>query len=393
MSADQNAFVEPDRGIASSERARRLDALSELVTRFAHDLNNVLSTVALNLTVIEKKCTDPTALWFTASALRAADRGTDLVQRLLAFAGKQTITRAPADLNSLLARMRSAFSRTVGPKVELILRAAEDLWPVSVDADQIEFALVQVASNAHDAMPEGGHLIVETSNVRVTAATADLAAGDYVALSIEDTGEGCSEAALERAFEPFFSTKTDQAHVGLGLSVVLGIAKQHGGTARVLASSGGGCRVEIFLPRASDAEISAARSREAAPRGRQLAKSTVLVVDDDPDLRAVARDGLEILGCDVLLAGGGPDALEILKSHGPVDLLMVDVRMGGMDGLELIQRARGIWPGLKALVMTGGAEVPDSRNGATRMLRKPFRVDDLAQEIAALLSSDQPASQ
>jgi nitrogen-specific signal transduction histidine kinase/ActR/RegA family two-component response regulator len=393
MSADQDAFVELDRGIASRERARRLDALSELVARFAHDFNNVLSTIALNLTLIEKRCTDPTALWFAASALRAADRGTGLAQRLLAFAGKQTIARAPAELNSLLARMRSSLSRTAGPKVELILRAAEDLWPVSVDPDQIEFALVQVASNAHDAMPEGGHLTVETSNVRVTAATADLAAGDYVALSIEDTGEGCSEAALERVFEPFFTTKTDQTHLGLGLSVVLGIAKQHGGTARVLPASGGGCRVEICLPRASEAEISASRRHEIAPQRRQLAKSTVLVVDDDPDLRAVARDGLEILGCNVLLADGGPDALEILKSHGPVDLLMVDVRMGGMDGLELIQRARGIWPGLKALVMTGGTEPPALLHDATRILRKPFRVDDLAQEIGALLSRNEPASQ
>jgi hypothetical protein len=289
--------------------------------------------------------------------------------------------------------MRSPLARTAGPKVELILRAAEDLWPVSIDADQIEFALVQVASNAHDAMPEGGHLKVETSNARVAAATADLAAGDYVALSLEDTVEGCSEAALERAFEPFFSTRTDPAHLGLGLSVVLGIAKQHGGTARVLPASGGGCRVEIYLPRAREAEISASRSQEAAPQARQLAKSTVLVVDDDPDLRAVARDGLEILGCDVLLADGGPEALDILKSHGQVDLLMVDVRMGGMNGLELIQRARGIWPDLKALVMTGGAEVPDLRDAAIGMLRKPFRVDDLAQEIAALLSRGEPASQ
>jgi CheY-like chemotaxis protein len=288
--------------------------------------------------------------------------------------------------------MHPLLCRTVGPQVELGLRAAEDLWPVSVDADQIEFALIQLACNARDAMPEGGDLTVKMANARLRAPSADLAAGDYVALSIEDTGGGLSELALARAFEPFFTTRREPAHLGLGLSVVHGIAKQHGGTARVMPSSGGGCRVELYLPRAREAEISALRAGEATPGARHLSKSTVLVVDDDPDLRAIVRDGLESLGCGVLLADGGVTALEILAEH-PVDLLMVDVKMDGMDGLELIRRARGVRPRLKALVMTGGAEMPEVAAGATATLRKPFRIDDLAQEIARLLSSDARPSQ
>ncbi|HKF70283.1 MAG TPA: response regulator [Stellaceae bacterium] len=393
MSVDQDLPIESDHPIASADQAQRLDALGQLVGRFAHDFNNLLATIVLNLTLIEKRCTDPTALWFAGSALRAAERGTSLAQRLLAFAGKQTITLAPTDLEQLVSGMHPLLSRTVGPQVELGLRAAEDLWPVSSDADQIEFALIELACNARDAMPQGGDLMVEMANARLRAPTADLAAGDYVALSIEDTGGGLSELAQARAFEPFFTTRRDPAHLGLGLSVVHGIAKQHGGTVRVMRSSGGGCRVELYLPRASEAEISALRAGEAAaPGARHLSKGIVLVVDDDPDLRAIVRDGLEGLGCDVLLADGGVTALEILAVH-RVDLLMVDVKMEGMDGLELIRRARAVRPRLKALVMTGGSEVPELAAGATATLRKPFRIDDLAQEIAGLLSSGARPSQ
>ena len=374
------------------EQARRLDALSQLVGRFAHDFSNLLASIVLNLNLIEKKCTDPTALWFAGSALRAADRGAVLAQRLLAFAGKQHLMRAPADLNRLVSGMRDLLSRMAGPEVELVLRAAPDLWLVSVDPDQIELALTSLATNAHDAMPRGGRLTVEMVNTRIAEAMVDLAPGDYVVLSLEDTGEGLSEEALYRAFEPFFTTRGGQQHLGLGLSVALGIAKQHGGAARVMRAPAGGSRAEIYLPRAVKAEAGRSHDEDNATNGaRGPNKTTVLVVDDDPDLRVVAQDGLKSLGCDVLLADSGVAALGILASHPPVDLLMVDVRMTGMNGLELVRRARVMQPGLKALIMTGGADVPEVGGGlgaATALLRKPFRAADLAQGIAALMSGN-----
>lgn len=259
-------MTEQDR--ESLEHARRFDALSQLVGRFAHDFSNLLATIVLNLNLIEKRCADPTALSLTDSALRAADRGARLTQRLLAFAGKQQLTRAPTDLAHLVSGMRELLARTAGREVELVPRFGRDLWPVSVDPDQIELAVTVLVANAHDAMPQGGHLTMEMSNARIAAATADLAPGDYVLLSLEDSGEGLSEQALQRAFEPFFTTRPGQEHLGLGLNVALGIAKQHGGSTRLMRAATGGCRAEIYLPRASEGGTAVSHDRNIAPPPR-----------------------------------------------------------------------------------------------------------------------------
>jgi CheY-like chemotaxis protein len=371
------------------DRLGRLDSLNQVVGGFAHDFSNLLTTITLNLNLLEKKCSDPTALWFARSALRVADRGADLVNRLLAFAGKQTLSRVPADLNLLLSGMRDLLSRTVGPSVDLVVLGAGGLWPASVDRDQLEFALLNVAENARAAMPRGGRLAIEMANARIATPLGDVAPGDYVVIALEDTGEGLSEEAAERAFEPFFSTRRSPEHPGLGLSVVLGIAKAHGGSARVVRAAGGGCRIELYLPRATEAEMHGSPDPDGeSDAATQPASTTVLVVDDDPDLLAVAQDGLTSLGYDVRLADSGSAALEVLASHGPIDLLMVDMTMAGMSGLELIRRARETRPGLKALVMTGGPAATAGCDGSSTaaMLAKPFRAADLAQAVAAVMS-------
>jgi len=176
----------------SIERARRLDAMSQFVGRFAHDFSNLLATIVLNLNLIEKKCVDPTALGFAASALRAADRGASLAQRMLAFAGRQQLARSPTDLAHLVSRVRDSLARSAGPDVEVMLRRAEAA-SASVDADQIEFALVNLAENAREAMPRGGYLAIEIANTRVAAETSDLAPGDYAVIAVEDSGDGMSE--------------------------------------------------------------------------------------------------------------------------------------------------------------------------------------------------------
>ena len=375
------------------ERAKRLNALSQVVGRFAHDFGNLLAAIVLNLTLIERKCTDPTVLGFAGSALRAAERGAILASRLMAFAGKQQLSRASTDLKLLISGMRDLLSRVAGPAVEVVVRAPEGLWPVSIDRDQIEFALVNVTENARDAMPDGGALTIEMANAQIATEAPDLAPGDYVIIAITDTGEGLSEEASERAFEPFFSTRRSQEHPGLGLSVVLGIAKAHGGSARLMPAAGGGSRIEIYLPRATEVEINAPRDPVTALSwASRSAKTTVLVVDDDPDLLAVVQDGLTGLSCDVLVADGGVAALEIVASRSPIDLLMVDLNMKAMTGLELIRRARIVRHGLKALIMTGGGDVPDVRKTVpkTALLRKPFRAADLARAIANIVSDDEP---
>jgi CheY-like chemotaxis protein len=367
----------------------KLDLLGEVIGRFAHDLNNLFATIVLNLNLIESKSADPTAKWFAGSALRAADRGTSLSNRLLAFVGKQTLECVPTDLHGLVSGMRDQLSRAAGPTVELILSADEALWPVLVDRDQIAFALVNVTENARDAMPRGGRLTIELANARLDEPTPDLAAGEFVVIALEDSGEGLSAEAMARAFEPFFSTRRSHEHPGLGLSAVLGIARAHGGSAQLSRAAQGGCRVALFLPRAPESDLRQSDEGDsAASRAKQLA--TVLVVDDDPDLLAVAREGLASLGCDVLATDSGSDALDKLASNPAIDLLMVDLNLVGMTGLELIRRAREVRPGLKALIMTGGADLPSARQGGGRLplLSKPFRAPDLARAIAVVLSTD-----
>jgi CheY-like chemotaxis protein len=368
----------------------KLDLLSQVIGRCTHDLSNLFATIVLNLNLIESKSADPTAVRFAGSALRAADRGASLANRLLAFIGKQKLECVPTDLRLLVAEMRDVLSRTAGPTVELMLRGADGLWPASVDRDQLEFALVNLTENARDAMPRGGQLTIGLANTTVSEPSSDLAAGDYVVLSLEDTGEGLSSEAIARGFEPFFSTKRSHEHPGLGLSAVLGIAKAHRGCARLGRAADGGCRVELFFPRAPEAEARSSPEAEAASSHAKR-RATVLVVDDDPDLLAVAQEGLVSFGCNVLLANGGSTALDVLASNSSVDLLVVDVNLGGMTGPELIERAREIRPGIKALIMTGGAEIPRVGRDGSRpppMLSKPFRAADLARAVAAALESE-----
>jgi len=364
-------------------RSDRFDALGRVVGNAAHDFSNLLASIVLNLDLIEKKVADPEILWLARNALRAADRGTALTHRLLAFAGKQRLARAAVDLNTLLSARRDLFSRTVGPSVEVEYRLSHDLWPVLADPDQIELAVVSLALNARDAMPDGGRLTIETAKRRLRDGEGDCAAGDYVELSLSDSGTGMSGEALERAFEPFFTTRGTPERTGLGLSVVQGIARRHGGGAAIQSSSEG-TAAEIYLPRTISISSEATKGGVGEPDLIRNAAPSVLVVDDDPALRAVVLDGLKSLGCEVLQAENGPRALEILASDRRIDLLMADVRMAGMSGLVLIERARSVRPGLNVLIMTGYGEGPghDALREDIPVLRKPFRVADLAHQIA-----------
>ena len=380
--------------LGSGRRAsHKLEAVRQLTGTVAHDFSNLMAAIALNLNLIEKHVDDPGLLRSVQAATRAVRRGSELTDQLMTFAGKRQVSLEATDLNALLAGIRGRLQRTVGSRVRLVLSSGPDPWPALVDPYQIETAILNLAANARDAMAEGGSLRIATANRRVAAVVPDLAPGDYVVVSVMDTGQGMSEAVMARAFEPFFTTRGDSKGTGLGLSIVLDIAKRHGGTAQIGSRVGAGTTVDLYLPRAVTARPNRAASAAPAPRAPGLGRGrTILLVDDDAELRAALADALEGMGCEVVHGGDGAAALRVLRSDLPVDLLLVDVKMAGMSGPEVVRRAHVLRPGLKVLVMTGYGDISELRAsslGVASVLRKPFRAEQLAAEIARL--TDQPA--
>jgi CheY-like chemotaxis protein len=265
----------------------------------------------------------------------------------------------------------------------------EGLWPALVDPTQTELVLLNLAINARDAMPEGGRLTIRTANVSRGDAPADLAAGDYVLISVSDTGEGMSEEVLRRAVEPFFTTKEPGKGSGLGLSMVHGVATQSGGGLRIDSRLGRGTTVNVYLPRARRVSPGA---REREPLSATVhERVTIMVVDDDPDVREVAVSSLESLGYHMLAAENGPAALDLLARSGPVDLLIVDMAMPGMNGVELIRRARERRGDLRAMLVTGYADVAAfAPADSDLVLQKPYRLERLAENVAEALHREAP---
>jgi CheY-like chemotaxis protein len=294
----------------------------------------------------------------------------------------------PVDLNRSITGMEDLLARTIGVAVEIRTALATDLWPALVDPNQLELVVLNLALNARDAMPGGGTLSIETRNV--AAAGLDpalaLAAGDYVAVAVADTGTGMPEEVAARAFEPFFTTKEPGRGSGLGLSQVYGVARQSGGTVRIRSAVGQGTMVELYLPRASDRPVAAERGAAEVIAG---SRATVIVLDDEPEVREVAVAHLETLGYRAIEAPTGGAALALLESSEPVDLLIVDYAMPGQSGIEIMREARRRRPGLPMLLLTGYADtvVLDRELDAAFVLRKPYRMHELASRVEAVLKS------
>lgn len=367
--------------------AQQLDALRQLTGTVAHDFSNLLAAIALNLNLIEKHADGPALRPALQAATRATQRGSALTDQLMAFAGKRQVTLEAIDLEQLLSGMRAELQRMLGRGVRLAVSAGPGIWPVLVDPCQVETALLSVAANARDAMPHGGSLSIAAANRRVATPAADLAAGDYVVVSIADTGDGMSEPVLARAFEPFFTTREERKGSGLGLSIVLDVARRHGGAVQIRSRVGAGTTVELYFPRATAVKEAASA---APPTSGLRRRRTALLVDDDAALRAALTEVLEEFGCDVVAAADGAAALGILRSDRPVDLLLVDLKMAGMGGLEVVHRARRLRPALKVLVMTGYGDMAEetaAAAGIAGVLRKPFRIEELAAEITRLAAA------
>lgn len=375
-------------------QAQKMEAVGQLTGGMAHDFNNLLAVVLGNLQLLERSVAgDEKAMRRAASAVEAAQRGTELTQRLLAFSRRQTLQAEVVDPNELITGMDDFLRRSIGESIELELAVAEDVWRTKVDPNQLETALLNLAVNARDAMCGGGHLTVETRTATLDEAYSeshtDVAPGDYVVIAVSDTGTGMPEAVRERVFEPFFSTKETGKGTGLGLSMVYGFAKQSGGHTEIYSEEGNGTTVRLYLPR----DRSAAAPAPCRPGDQQVipgGSETVLAAEDNPDVREVAVSLLEDLGYKVVEAENGHEALRVLGERDDIDLLFTDMVMpGGMNGAELAVAALARRPDLKILYTTGFAEASVLRrrelHAKAAILTKPYMQPELALAVREAL--------
>jgi PAS domain S-box-containing protein len=381
-------IAERQRTEAALLQAQKLEAVGQLTSGVAHDFNNLLTGVLGNLELLERRLDSEESLRRLRAARLAAERGARLTHQLLAFSRKQRLAPTSLDLNRLISEASDMLFRTIGATVRIETVLTNGLWPALVDPTQIELVLLNLAINARDAMPEGGRLTIRTANVGQTDTPADLAPGEYVLISVSDTGQGMTDEVLTRAMEPFFTTKEPGKGSGLGLSMVHGVATQSGGGLHIDSRLGRGTTVNVYLPRAR--HISAA-AREREPLSVTVhERATIMVVDDDPDVREVAVSSLESLGYHMLAAENGPVALDLLARSGPVDLLIVDMAMPGMNGVELIRRARERQD-LRAMLVTGYADVAAFEPAeGDLVLQKPYRLERLAENAAEALRREVP---
>ena len=375
-------------------QAVKMEAVGQLTGGVAHDFNNLLGIIIGNLDIAaEHAADDPAQREIIQEALNGALRGAELTRRLLAFSRKQPLQPAVIDLNLGLPQIAGMLRRTLGEQVTVELHPDSALWPVKVDPAQLDEAILNLAINARDAMPRGGTVSIETHNVRLDHDYAynnpEVTIGDYVQLSVSDTGAGMSPQVIERCFEPFFTTKGIEKGTGLGLSMVYGFVRQSGGHIKIYSELGHGTTVKIYLPRTDGSAIAGVRpaaSDDVPAPGTEL----VLMVEDNKDLRTVTLKQLTDLGYRTLEAENAKAALNILAERPDIDLLFTDIVMpGGMTGTELAREARRLYPKLKIL-LTSGYTARAMANGfhdieGLELLNKPFRKRDLAQRLRAVL--------
>ncbi|MES1152621.1 MAG: ATP-binding protein, partial [Dongia sp.] len=338
--------------------------------------------VTANLDLLRKRYPDdPRAQRLIGGALEGAKRGTALTQRMLAFARRQELSTSSADIATLLHGMEELLDRSLGPQIELAFDLADDLPPVKVDANQIELAILNLAINARDAMPDGGTIRIQVDRARAPAESG-LPDGEYLRLQLSDTGSGMDEATLQRAIEPFFSTKQLGKGTGLGLSMVHGLAVQLGGRLELKSTVGKGTTAILWLPIAHEQPVEAPMT-EPTPAPSRAA--IILVVDDDPLVAMSTVDMLEDLGHKVIEANSADQALQILDAGREVDLLLTDHAMPGMTGIELAKIARRKRPELPILLATGYTDLPAGQKVDLPRLSKPYMQTELRDQIDRLL--------
>jgi PAS domain S-box-containing protein len=374
-------------------QVQKMEAVGQLTGGVAHDFNNLLAVILGNLDLVgEQQLLDAQSREKIDIAVRAALRGAELTHRLLAFARRQPLAPKVMQIDGLIAGMHTLLRRLLGPTIEIDFQPAEDLWLTEVDSTQLETSLLNLALNARDAMPHGGKLTIETANVQLDEDYArlnpEVMPGDYVLVSVSDTGIGMSDEVKARAFDPFFTTKEFGKGTGLGLSMVYGFVKQSGGHIKLYSEVDHGTTINIYLPRTEAASAPAAN--EPVEIDESEKRATILVVEDDQDVQALVVESLEGLGYKVLSAADGPSAFVAFDANPQIDLLLTDVILPGpMDGRAIARKACAQRPGLEVVYMSGYAPSAIVHGGrldaGVLHISKPFRRIDLARIVRTAL--------
>lgn len=392
-----------DRQAAETQlrQMQKMESIGQLTGGIAHDFNNMLAIVIGSLDMAKRRLTenvDPRVASGIENAAEGAQRAAQLTARLLAFSRQQPLDPQPLDTNKLVGGMSELLRRTIGETIRVETVLAGGLWRTNIDAGQLESAILNLCVNARDAMPDGGHLTVETANGHLDDAYAarhnEVTAGQYVTVSVTDTGTGMPPEVVDRAFDPFFTTKGVGKGTGLGLSQVFGFVKQSQGHVKIYSEPGQGTTIKIYLPRyyGEDREAAAYVSPDAATLPQAQGDEIVLVVEDEDSVRHMSVDALRELGYTVVQASDAAQALSVMTIQPRIDLLFTDIVMPDMNGKLLSDRARIERPDLKVLFTTGYTRNAIVHNGTldagVAFLAKPFTLDQLAFKVREVLDDE-----
>ena len=372
--------------------SQKLDALGQLTGGIAHDFNNLLNIIIGNLELLDMRIEEPPHQDLIRRASHAALMGEGLTRRLLGIARRQPLDPQVMDLNELISNMTELMRRSLGETVELTTDLAADLWPTRLDQSQIEAAILNLSVNARDAMPKGGKLLIKTANAVIERSepVGELAPGDYVRMLVADTGVGMGPEVLRRIFEPFFTTKPHGSGTGLGLPTIYGFVKQSGGHFTVQSAPARGTTMTLYFPRAREDEmVSLSKAADIPPK--EAAGETILIVEDNADVRDVTMRRLASLGYHVIDAPDGPGAVAVLRENDSIDLVFSDIVMpGGMMGYELANWIKDNRCKAKVLLTSGyDAEITRERASPSDMkiLRKPYQIEQLARAIRSAMTA------
>lgn len=385
-------------------QAQKMEAVGQLSGGIAHDFNNLLSIVSLNSSILSRLGAESEQAPRSLDAIATAvSRGAELTRKLLGFARRETVETRSVSVNGFIQGMEDLIARSLTPAIRVELSLAGDVWPVEINPGDLQDTILNLALNARDAMPDGGTLTIETSNKLIDESYAVRnpggKAGEFVMISVSDTGIGMPKDVAEKAFEPFFTTKEEGKGSGLGLAMVYGFIQRSGGHAKIYSESGQGTTVRLFLPR-SDRGSALAGDEDGALHEPPLGTETILVVDDEIPLVEAATTILESLGYQTISARAGKEALEILGANEGVDLLFSDIIMpGGMDGFELALAAQDLRPGIRVLLTSGfagrhdrsaGVRGADHEEWLKNYLHKPYNREELAFAVRRALDGSEP---
>jgi signal transduction histidine kinase/CheY-like chemotaxis protein len=392
----EEALRESERRLAQSQK---MEAVGQLTGGIAHDFNNLLLVVSGNLELLEPRLTSEEARTLLKEAQDAAALGSKLTDQLLTFARRRHLDAHVVQLNDLVVNIADMMRRTLGEHITLSTSLAADAWSTRADPDQFQSAIVNMAVNARDAMPKGGKLVIETRNALLEPdelEQQEVRPGEYVCLTLSDTGEGMPPEVRDRVFEPFFTSKDKGRGTGLGLAMVYGFVKQSGGHVTIYSEPGLGTTLNLYFPRSADAAVQDRTAAGTLDAGTD-ARETILVVEDDARVRNLTIKRLKLIGYNVLEASDGPSALDILKRGEPVDLVFTDLIMpGGLSGRDVALHAREIRPGIKVLLTSGYAEElvrgDELQRENLKVLRKPYQQADLVAALRDVLAHGGPGS-